>query len=437
MKLLLSLGLSFWTALAFATDSEPHQKVKLCNPAETFCTDVTAGSRAKVDADVTSSVLPTGAATATNQSTANTSLSSIDTKLSSQATAANQSTAITSLQLIDNPVGSISGGTAGTSSFAAGAIYRTTLPTLTNGQQVALQVDEQGRLITSGVSEFLSPLPGFVARSAKVLSAGATSYSTYVMSADIAIVDFHFGGRGPGQAAIFRLNPAATAFVPSGNFETTNDVTVVWTNTGIGDEAAIAWVRSTAQFTTGTSSAAQTFTKSDSNNYSEITYTWSTPQDSNAWRYISADVRVTVAAGGSVSRTVSIILEDVNAATRSYTITGTTTTAPFSTEQWQTITGEIASPTSSTGTFDSYNVSKVHLRLMDGGNKTGTIYWDNVHFDDSQELIERIYIDANRTFQLILNPVELFDVGETLALRFTNNDTVSREFTVTAKGVER
>jgi hypothetical protein len=65
------------------------------------------------------------------------------------ATSANQSTEITSLQLIDNPIGSVTGGAAGTSSNLAGGIYNTTLPTLTNGQQVGLQVDSSGRLIIS------------------------------------------------------------------------------------------------------------------------------------------------------------------------------------------------------------------------------------------------------------------------------------------------
>lgn len=352
LKRLLLFSLVFVGANSLlATDSEPVMKTKLCNPAETNCTNVTSGLAAHVN-------------------------------------------------LRDN---------AGTEFGTA------TNPIYTSGH---------------------IQLPGFVVRSAKVLAAGATSYSVNTMTDDIAISDFHFGGRGPGQAAIFRTDLSYSALVPSGGFNSSGDVST-WTNTSIGSSAGISWVYNTAQSTEGSGSASHTFTQSDQNNYPEITYTWSTPQDFNAYRYIIAQARVTVAAGGSQTRTISIILEDVNAATRTYSLSGTTTTAPFSTEQWHTITGDIESPTSSTGTFDSYNVSKIHLRLQDGGNKTGTIYWDNVHFEDSMELIERIYIDANRTFQLIVNPVELFSVGETLTLRFKNNDSVSREFTATAKGVEQ
>lgn len=63
------------------------------------------------------------------------------------STSANQTTEITSLQLIDNAIGSVAAGTAGTNSFLAGAVFNTALPTLTNGQQVAVQVDSSGRLI--------------------------------------------------------------------------------------------------------------------------------------------------------------------------------------------------------------------------------------------------------------------------------------------------
>jgi hypothetical protein len=67
------------------------------------------------------------------------------------ATSANQATEITSLQSIDNPVGSSTGGTAGTSSFLAGGIYNSTLPVLTNGEQAGLQLDNNGRLIVDAV----------------------------------------------------------------------------------------------------------------------------------------------------------------------------------------------------------------------------------------------------------------------------------------------
>lgn len=65
------------------------------------------------------------------------------------ATAANQTTEITSLQIMDNPVGSVGAGTAGTSSYLTGGVFNTALPTLTTGQQVATQLDSSGRIIVA------------------------------------------------------------------------------------------------------------------------------------------------------------------------------------------------------------------------------------------------------------------------------------------------
>lgn len=63
------------------------------------------------------------------------------------STSANQTTEIASLQLIDNPVGSVGAGTAGTSSYLIGGVFNTALPTLTTGQQSAIQLDSSGRQI--------------------------------------------------------------------------------------------------------------------------------------------------------------------------------------------------------------------------------------------------------------------------------------------------
>lgn len=288
----------------------------------------------------------------------------------------------------------------------------------------------------NGQSEILSPLPGFVARSNSVLAAGVTKINTHTMVDNIALVDFHFGGRATGQASLFRCVESASQLAPNGGFNSSGDVSA-WANAGLGSSAGLTWAYTTAQKTEGTGSATVTFTQSDNNNSPAIRYTYPTPIDLTNWRFISADVRVTVAAGGNQTRSVQIILTDVGGNTRIYSITGTTTTAPFNVEQWQTILGEIENPTSQTGNFDIYNVSSITLRLLDGGNKAGTIYWDNVKFVTSQTLIERIYIDANSTFQLNLNPVELFNIGDTICIHYKNTSAASAEYTVTAKGVIR
>lgn len=68
--------------------------------------------------------------------------------------------------------GSASGGTAATSSQLDGGIYNTTLPTLTNGQQAALQLTAAGQLITSDsqTSLFVGPTaPGTAASNSAMI----------------------------------------------------------------------------------------------------------------------------------------------------------------------------------------------------------------------------------------------------------------------------
>ena len=110
----------------------------------------------------TSLPLPTGAATAANQATMNTSLGSIDTKLTSQATAANQATMNTSLSSIDTktpalvggrqPVessGNVASGTADSGNpIKVSGVYNAIPPNLATGQRGDLQVTPNGRLIT-------------------------------------------------------------------------------------------------------------------------------------------------------------------------------------------------------------------------------------------------------------------------------------------------
>jgi hypothetical protein len=71
-----------------------------------------------------------------------------------------------------NADGSLTGGAAGSKSLATGGIYNTTSPTLTNGQQAALQLDSSGNLLINGsgstqpISVASLPLPTGAATSA-------------------------------------------------------------------------------------------------------------------------------------------------------------------------------------------------------------------------------------------------------------------------------
>jgi len=88
--------------------------------------------------------LPTGASTSTGQVNTNAKLDIL-----------NSSTGIVNTKLttinttITNSQGSVEAGTVATKSTLVGGQYNSTLPTLTTGQQAAIQVDSRGRIILS------------------------------------------------------------------------------------------------------------------------------------------------------------------------------------------------------------------------------------------------------------------------------------------------
>lgn len=91
--------------------------------------------------------------------------------------------------------GSVSGGVAGTFSQLAGAVYNSTPLTLTTGQQVALQVDVNGRLITNtsgsvSATQGTSPwvISGTVTANIAGLAVFQTSqYATAITSIQITV----------------------------------------------------------------------------------------------------------------------------------------------------------------------------------------------------------------------------------------------------------
>lgn len=94
---------------------------------------------------VNSSALPTGAATSANQTTSNTSLATIATNTTGAATAANQATMATNQTAVQGPVPA--GGATATKFNLGGCEYRSTKPTITDGQQVPCQTGTRGSLI--------------------------------------------------------------------------------------------------------------------------------------------------------------------------------------------------------------------------------------------------------------------------------------------------
>jgi hypothetical protein len=295
---------------------------------------------------------------------------------------------------------------------------------------------ESNPIYTNGSSELFSPLPSIKLTKTTVVPAGGNTNTQQTITSRTAIKELHLGGRASCEGFLARYSAATTEQIPGGGFNSSLNVSS-WTNTSLGSSALLSWSYATDQFVEGTGSAKMTFTQSDANNYPEITYTYSTPKDMSVWKQIYARVRVTVAAGGQQTRTVQVRLTS-GTAVRIYSITATTTTAPFTTEQWLTIQSDLNTPSSTTGTgtFDINNVNSISLRLVDGGNKAGSIWWDDVKLLGNFNILEKIYTAVGDTIQLRFDPVIIFEVGEVVYLSLTNNSASSTEFQISTSGVD-
>jgi len=96
----------------------------------------------QIVATVTSSVLPTGASTSAKQDTGNTSLASVDTKLTSQATAAKQDTLLAALS------GAVDSNNSSTATLNAAAVFTGTATDVSSHSAltIACKTDKDGTL---------------------------------------------------------------------------------------------------------------------------------------------------------------------------------------------------------------------------------------------------------------------------------------------------
>jgi hypothetical protein len=295
--------------------------------------------------------------------------------------------------------------------------------------------DDDGRILISGQSELLSPLPSIKIVDRRVIAAGGAYAFTQTISQDTAIKQFTYGGRGPGEGMFGKYVASDQTYVPGGQFNSSGDV-AMWAWTGTEVPLGGTPLYSTTQAFEGTGSVQLQFDDSDVNHTVEISYTYPTAFNADAWRYVNAKFYNNVPAGGAVTRTISIVLTDTANNQRLYSVSGLTNAAPFNANGWIDVTGEIRIPSSQVGsTFDINNVSKISLRLVDSGNKAGTVYWDAVKFLGSLDIIQKIYTNGN-TIPLNFDPIVPFTAGEIMYLAHRNNDTVAREYQITVGGVD-
>jgi hypothetical protein len=337
--------------------------------------------------------------------------------------------------IIAQVVGNIaSGSTDYGNPIKVGGVFNTTLPVVSSGSRVDLQLDQNGRLLTS--TAVTSSLPAATFSNQRAIPAGTTIYTGFTAAVKLAIKQFYAGGTGIGKQVLYSYAPSNTQLINSGDFETAGDVTNwPYFSSGAGGTGSAAL--STAQANTGTHSEAVTFTTSDSNHINGIKQTFGTALDISGWRYVTAQFFNTVSAGATYTRTISIVLTDSNGSTRKYDVSGASNVAPFNASNWIKITGEIANPTSSTGTaFDPTSIASIELRMVDSANRAGTVYWDTARLEAQLTPVFPIYHPANTSFNIPIDPVFVMNIADQILIAQTNNDSTKQEFYAVAGGVQ-
>lgn len=142
--------------------------------------------------------------------------------LGSQVSAASIPVVIASDQgavsVVDAADGSVTGGTAGTKSMLGGLIFNTALPTLTNGQQAALQGDSSGRLITNdtngaSISAKMSPATSTLTQlalttaSQTVLASNTARKGAIIVNDSLGTVKIGFVSAVTGTAYTYKMQP--------------------------------------------------------------------------------------------------------------------------------------------------------------------------------------------------------------------------------------
>lgn len=300
-------------------------------------------------------------------------------------------------------------------------------PTETYGTKV----DDQGRLRISPATQHT--IKTVVV--SKTIAAGAQSTTEYIVPASnrTEFTLAYGGGTGSGTFTFQKHTAATTAFVLNGDFESAGQVTPWAAVTGTFTVPTPD--SSSVQFFTGAASMRWTYVNSATQ--LERRQTLSPVMDVTGYRYIRA--RFFTDAPAAVVRIIRITLTS-GASTRSYDLTGTTGTAPFTNNTWVELLGEIEAPTSFVGTtFDPTSVNAISVFMDDAANRTGTVYWDSIQLVDALDTLHKFYAGGTNiagTVVVPIVPARQLVAGDAVYVTIKNNSNQSNEYTAVLRGVE-
>jgi hypothetical protein len=268
-----------------------------------------------------------------------------------------------------------------------------------------------------------------------VLATSASVFYEYVVPVGqtLRLTQFYTGGVPSNSSAgavraILAAHVAATvAFVSNGDFESAGQV-AAWAAV-TGAFTAPSPDSNGTQFQTGAASMRWIYTSSATAH--ERKQTLSPAQDMSGYRYIR--VKFFNDAQVGTTRTITLTLA-TGTSTRAWSLSGTLGSAPFPSNTWVTLECDLANPQATTGTnFDITAVDSISLKMLDGANKSGTVYWDTVRFEDQLTHKHKIYSADGTTIQIITAP-ESYAATTALYLITKNTNNVASEYATAAIG---
>lgn len=265
------------------------------------------------------------------------------------------------------------------------------------------------------------------------IASNGSDISTYTVPSGktFLINSVHSSGTQLGEISTWKVDTSVISLVDNGDFSNNTEVA--------------QWAAVTGNFTVPSpdSSPVQVFNGIASMRwiYSGSTtalarkQTLSTPIDMTTFRFIRA--RFFNDAVSATTRTISIILTSTLGGTRTYSLSGTIGTAPFSNNTWMTLTADmLVEPTLSSGNFDPQSVNGITLQMVDGQNRSGTIYWDYVTLETSTVLLEKGLFPINTSSPEMTNTfVDQVLENQVLVTVIKNLSNQKGEFTAIIKGL--
>lgn len=191
---------------------------------------VIASDQSTLPISAASLPLPTGAATSALQTTGNSALGSIlldltnGTQITQVTGTVPLPTGASTSALQSSVQGSVGGGTAATASQLAGAAFNTATLSLTNGQQVALQVDSAGNLKTNLVTGSVTTVIPSVSPTGSAVPASADYAGMNVAGTLTGLTGTANGLKVDGSAVTQPISAAALP-LPTGASTSANQTT--------------------------------------------------------------------------------------------------------------------------------------------------------------------------------------------------------------------